>query len=925
MIANGDFEDGLKGWRVVSGSAFRGQPVEAATLSAKDVVIDGAPLVRLGGDFWHTPAFPMGQSDKHLIRTVGKPFGVLESDVFTITDPFLTFRLGGSPAAGAAIQLRVPAATVRRSKDFPALDPPDADGFVAVLEASPGGSDILHETTWRLKGKAGTSLVGGTAKVRLQITGPGQHRLLADAIRLEPAPPPPFHPPLWGWADLHCHPMAQAGFGGLLAGHMHGPVEDLGSCLHEHGVNHSDPFRPIGAILDGGFLSDGSLATPGWSMAKPADEEQLGFRGWPAFDDTTHMKVHQDWVKRAWEGGQRLMVALIVHSELLSTVQGAPQSDRDTVEPQIQILKEFVAHNAEWCGLATKPDDARKLIEQNKLAFVLGLETDSINGWINRSDFDPADRVAIHTQLHGYFKYLRGLGVVQINLIHLSDNAFGGMALYDLHFMLNTWARTGQFPDTDPVPPTPDPTMTDDDINCRVTVKSALWTKIEALATSIGWQPLSAAVASPIPPAGDRNRRGLTTAGEEAVLEAMRFGMVIDLDHMSEKSAETAHAIAMKPVPTPYPLVSAHNGARRMAPRPLGPTSPPSPPALPPPPAPQLTPPKSEYRRGEHLWPNENSKSAAQLQFIKETGGMFGHGTAAADSRSWGPVANDCPGSDKTFAQGFHYVHGQLEVPIGLGTDWNSLLVGPGPRFGTRAANGLEGEAGEGDAAWTAAIRGERFDDAQIQTAGVAYSPATPLIDWRDHRFADHQLYKGTALEGFGEKMWQALAVVASGVDLTLATTQTGVGSKLTLAAMGQKIDPDVLDLALGMTGMPSRQAPEGPFHRVGAIYQTAFDRAMEDLTVVALCDGMMAIKRRWDAMTGPNVPLKRAMAGPLRDFDYNLDGLAHYGMFPDMFQDLKNVGFPATEMAALFGSAEKYIAVWEASAAIADSLPHPP
>ena len=97
-------------------------------------------------------------------------------------------------------------------------------------------------------------------------------------------------------------------------------------------------------------------------------------------------------------------------------MQGAPQSDRDTVEPQIQILKEFVAHNAAWCGLATKPDDARKLIEQNRLAFVLGLETDLINGWINRSDFDLADRVAIHTQLHDYFKYLRGLGVVQINL-----------------------------------------------------------------------------------------------------------------------------------------------------------------------------------------------------------------------------------------------------------------------------------------------------------------------------------------------------------------------------------------------------------------------------------------------------------------------------------------------------------------------------
>ena len=30
-----------------------------------------------------------------------------------------------------------------------------------------------------------------------------------------------------------------------------------------------------------------------------------------------------------------------------------------------------------------------------------------------------------------------------------------------------------------------------------------------------------------------------------------------------------------------------------------------------------------------------------------------------------------------------------------------------------------------------------------------------------------------------------------------------------------------------------------------------------------------------------------------MRDFDYNLDGLAHYGMLPDMLQDLKNVGLP--------------------------------
>ena len=288
---------------------------------------------------------------------------------------------------------------------------------------------------------------------------------------------------------------------------------------------------------------------------------------------------------------------------------------------------------------------------------------------------------------------------------------------------------------------------------------------------------------------------------------------------------------------------------------------------------------------------------------------MFGHGTAAADSRGWGnAVENDCPGSDKTFAQGFQYVLEQLEVPIGLGTDWNSLLSGPGPRFGTQAANGLQGEVGQGDPAWAAAIRSERLADAKAQTAGVAYSPTTPLIDWRDHRFPDSKLYEGTEFESKGERMWQALAVVASGVSLALAPAQTSTTGKITLASMGEQIDPIVLELALGMTGMPSLVTPESKFHRVGSIYRTQFSRAMEDPEVVAMADSMMAIQRLWDAMSGPNPPLKRAMAGPKRDFDYNLDGLAHYGMLPDMFQDLKNVGFPPEAMTALFSSAEKYI-----------------
>ena len=44
----------------------------------------------------------------------------------------------------------------------------------------------------------------------------------------------------------------------------------------------------------------------------------------------------------------------------------------------------------------------------------------------------------------------------------------------------------------------------------------------------------------------------------------------------------------------------------------------------------------------------------------------------------------------------------------------------------------------------------------------------------------------------------------------------------------------------------------------------------------------------------------------------FNLDGLAHFGLLPDMLQDLKNLGPSRDDFEALFSSAESYISMWE-------------
>jgi hypothetical protein len=46
------------------------------------------------------------------------------------------------------------------------------------------------------------------------------------------------------------------------------------------------------------------------------------------------------------------------------------------------------------------------------------------------------------------------------------------------------------------------------------------------------------------------------------------------------------------------------------------------------------------------------------------------------------------------------------------------------------------------------------------------------------------------------------------------------------------------------------------------------------------------------------------------------IDGLAHYGLLPDLIQDLHNIGLGAAALTPMFRSAEDYIEMWEKTGA---------
>jgi hypothetical protein len=47
------------------------------------------------------------------------------------------------------------------------------------------------------------------------------------------------------------------------------------------------------------------------------------------------------------------------------------------------------------------------------------------------------------------------------------------------------------------------------------------------------------------------------------------------------------------------------------------------------------------------------------------------------------------------------------------------------------------------------------------------------------------------------------------------------------------------------------------------------------------------------------------------KTYDFNVDGLAHVGLLPDMVADMMNVGVTAQQLQPLFGSAQAYINMW--------------
>ena len=242
---------------------------------------------------------------------------------------------------------------------------------------------------------------------------------------------------------------------------------------------------------------------------------------------------------------------------------------------------------------------------------------------------------------------------------------------------------------------------------------------------------------------GHANVRGLNPFGLILLEEMMARGMIIDVDHMSEKTLDAALALVEA---HDYPVMCSHTWLRDLH-----------------------YSADVEFDEDQHeaygtsdvhKVAHEAGKRGDQIERIARLGGVIApiinQGDMAGLRRCMPELADKirapCTGSSTSWAQAYLYTVAKTGGRgVAIGTDVNGAAGLPGPRFGPFAAFGAKSDDRRME---------ERRREIDRQTNGVAYDE--PILDYRWHRFdaADPGAYDEEE-----EDIWQAIGQYEAGFN----------------------------------------------------------------------------------------------------------------------------------------------------------------
>ncbi len=354
---------------------------------------------------------------------------------------------------------------------------------------------------------------------------------------------------------------------GFLDDHIHiGAFEFLGGRFH-----CGRPWSPYGvtvALRDcvdhypngAGAVVENFISTGG-PVGTHSPEGWPSFAGWPRDESQSHEGTYWKWIERAWRSGLRIMVNDLVENRALCDLYPLKKNNCNEMvsaykqADDMRALQDYI--DAQYGGpgkgflrIVKTPAEARKVINDGKLAMVLGIEVSEV---LNCGQFNGTPKCTA-AQIDAELDKLYAAGVRSMFPVHKFDNALGGT-----HFdsgttgvLVNTGNKyaTGQFwaanhceaadHDNEPTNPTGEHAAT-------------IYTLFGPLLT----QPLLQGQLPVYPPAPLCNPKGLTALGEHVIRGMMKRGMIVETDHMSVKARQQTLTILEA---TKYPgLISSHS------------------------------------------------------------------------------------------------------------------------------------------------------------------------------------------------------------------------------------------------------------------------------------------------------------------------------------------------------------------------------
>lgn len=380
-----------------------------------------------------------------------------------------------------------------------------------------------------------------------------------------------------------------------------------------------------------GDIINGFVTTRGPGILLYSNSGYPDFSGWPNAFEWDHQKVHQEWLYRALRGGMHLMV--------MFAVDGPPLCDK--VDTDLRHC---------WDEMAT-------IDRQLDAAYAMQRYIDAASGGPGRGWYRIVTTPAEARRVIAEGKLAVVLGIETAHLfncngepcewktqldhywargvrhfypIHQDDNVFGGAS----YFQPDLQRQENWFAD-----------------RFKVTPAYTQYTR-----------PCDQYDL------GRCNVKGLTAAGVRFLTELMHLGGIIDADHMSDRSFADTMALARRY--GCYPVAATHAGFNRI------------------------------NNDGQD---HEGQLTAQELRQIVDCGGLVslitGQGNIG-DVDTWTRpngtrINHACGRSTETLVQAYLYaIDNAPGAAFGLGSDVNTPLDQPGPRFGPGQCLTVTGHTG---------------------------------------------------------------------------------------------------------------------------------------------------------------------------------------------------------------------------------------